>query len=275
MVQGMDVLVADLRAAVSGGLRDTGAAANSYRSYCFATARSGQRGPAAAYWQTLLAGADQVHLPESTEEDRAAGELLSLPFGVRHTREVHRIAQDLGVSAFTVVLGAFEAAVSEVFTIQRLPIIVASQHRAGVDSSVAGMFTGTLIVRGSNSASLPGAITALAGQLAEGIEHGDWEFDQRIADLKLPTTEYFPLSTVLFNQRPLPRGTRVRELGPWRPRSLGRSLRYQLQGELQMSGPDMVMTYYYRRGIGGIEIIHRVHDTLLRAISAGQEAIHV
>ena len=272
---GMDVLVADLRAVVSGGLRDTSAAANSYRSYCVATARSGQRGPAAAYWQTLLAGADQVHLPESTDGDGAAGELLSLPFGVRHTREVHRIAQDLGVSAFTVALGAFETAVSEIFNIQRLPIIVASQHRAGVDSSVAGMFTGTLIVRGSDSATLPGAITALAGQLAEGFEHGDWEFDQRIADLKLPTTDYFPLSTVLFNQRPLPRGTRVRELGPWRPRSLGRSLRYQLQGELQMSGPDMVMTYYYRRGIGGIEIIHRVHNALLRAIGAGQEAIHV
>lgn len=272
---GMDVLVADLRMAVSGGLRDAGADAGSYRSYCLATARSEHRGPAAAYWQNLLADVDQIHLPESKAGDRAAGELLSLPFGVLHTRTIHRIAQTLGVSAFTVVLGAFETAVSEVFRIRRLPIIVASQHRAGLDSSVAGMFTSTLIVRGSGSSLVPDGIAAIAGQLAEGIEHGDWEFDQRIADLNLPTTEYFPLSTVLFNQRPLPRGTRVRELGPWRPRSLGRSLRYQLQGELQMSGPEMVMTYYYRRGIGGIEIIHRVHETLLQAITSGQEAIHV
>lgn len=272
---GMDVLAADLRLAVSGGQLGASADANSYRSYCLSTARSDRRGPAAAYWQSLLADVEQAHLPESEDGDGAAGELLSLPFGLLNTRGIHQIAQTLGVSAFTVVLGAFQAAVSEVFSIRGLPIIVANQHRAGVDASVAGMFTGTLIVRGNGSNSLPDVIAAMAGQLAEGTEHGDWEFDQRVADLNLPATEYFPLSTVLFNQRPLPRGTRVRELGPWRPRSLGRSLRYQLQGELQMSGPDMVMTYYYRRGIGGIEIIYRVHETLLRAITAGQEAIHV
>ncbi|MFF5037381.1 AMP-binding protein [Nocardia salmonicida] len=272
---GMDVLAADLHAAVSGGPRNTVTGSGSYRAYCLATARSDRRGAAAAYWQHLLAGVDQIHLPESEDRDGASGELLSLPFGVLHTRGIHRVAKALGVSAFTVVLAAFEAAVGTAFGIEQVPIIVASQHRAGLDSSVVGMFTGTLVVRGTGSAAFPEAVTALADQLAAGTDHGDWEFDQRIADLDLPATDDFPLSTVLFNQRPVPRGGRIRDLGSWRPRSLGRSLRYQLQGELQMSGPDMVMTYYYRRGIGGAEIIHNVHRILLRVIDAGQETIHV
>ncbi|MEU4417925.1 AMP-binding protein [Nocardia salmonicida] len=271
---GMDVLAADLRAAVSGRPRSVSAGTGTYRAYCLATARSDQRGVAAAYWRDLLTDVDQVHLPESEDGDGASGELLSLPFGVLHSRGIHQIAQALGVSAFAVVLAAFEAAVSTVFDIRRLPIIVANQQRAGVDASVVGMFTGTLVVRAPGPVSLPDAVRALSDQLAAGTEHGDWEFDQRIADLNLPATDCFPLSTVLFNQRPVPRETQVRELGSWRPRSLGRSLRYQLQGELQMAGPDMVMTYYYRRGIGGAEIIHRVHRTLLWAIGAGQETIH-
>ncbi|MGN5376718.1 hypothetical protein ACQ4WX_01260 [Streptomyces lasalocidi] len=190
------------------------------------------------------------------------------------TRQVHMIAEESGVSAFTVVLAAFEQAVAATFGLDRPPVIVMSQHRGETDAAVVGNFTTSLIVRGPGAPSLRDGIGAMARQLADGTRYADWEFDQRAADLGLGETDRFPVSTVLFNQRPMPRDLRARDLGAWSPRSLGRALRYQLQGELQMSGPEMVMTYYYRRGISGADVIGRVHRGLLRAIRAGREATH-
>jgi hypothetical protein len=94
--------------------------------------------------------------------------------------------------------------------------------------------------------------------------------------LGLDDAESFPLSTVLFNQHPRPRGLRPRDLGQWRPRSLGRSLRYQLQGELQLSATEMALTYYYRRGIAmdGTELIDRLHAQVLTAVCDAEEGRH-
>ncbi len=282
---GLDVLAGELRAALSGGPdpddgRDTGEDRDrgdgrdtgGYRAFCLATAREEEPGPAAAYWRSLLDGATQVELPEATGPGGEQGELLSLPLGAVCTRRIHTIAQESGVSAFTVVLAAFERAVADTFGLDRPSVIVVSQNRGESDAAVVGNFTTSLIVRGPGAPSLRENIDAMASQLADGTRYGDWEFDQRIADLGLGGTNRFPLSTVLFNQRPMPRDLRARDLGAWSPRALGRALRYQLQGELQMSGPEMVMTYYYRRGISGADEIGRVHRGLLRAIRAGQEA---
>ncbi|RKT19013.1 acyl-CoA synthetase (AMP-forming)/AMP-acid ligase II [Streptomyces sp. 1114.5] len=283
---GLDVLAGELRAALSGGPEvgsldggeDSGVDSGGdrdgggYRAFCLATARETEPGPAAAYWRSLLAGATQVELPEATGPGTEQGELLSLPLGAVCTRRIHTIAQESGVSAFTVALAAFERAVADTFGLDRPAVIVVSQNRGDSDAAVVGNFTTSLIVRGPGAASLRENIGAMASQLADGTRYGDWEFDQRIADPGLAATSRFPLSTVLFNQRPMPRDLRARDLGAWSPRALGRALRYQLQGELQMSGPEMVMTYYYRKGISGADEIGRVHRALLRAIRSGEEA---
>lgn len=271
---GLDALAGELRTLLSGRTPDpvVDRDGGGYRAFCRATARKREPGPAAAYWRGLLKGAGQVELPEATAPDGARGELLSLPLGTVCTRRIHALAQESGVSAFTVVLAAFERAVAAVFGLDRPPVIVMSQNRGESDAGVVGNFTTSLVVRGPGAASLRDNAAAMARQLADGTAHGDWEFDQRIADLGLAATDRFPLSTVLFNQRPMPRNLRARDLGAWSPRSLGRSLRYQLQGELQMSGPEMVMTYYYRRGISGADVIGGVHRALLRTIRTEREA---
>ncbi|MFB7874092.1 AMP-binding protein [Nocardia sp. NPDC056064] len=266
----MDTLADELRAFSTA--REPGAATTSpgsYREYCLATARTAQP-EAAEYWRTLLDGVRQLRLPETGAADAAAGELMSLPIGLVCTRIVHRVAAELGVSAFTVVLAAFDRAVATTFGFARLPIVVASQNRGTLDAGAVGNFTTTLIVRGPGEPALRDNISVIARQLADGAEHSDWEFDQRVTDLGLTETDCFPISTVLFNQHPMPRNLRARELGSWQPRALGRKLRYQLQGELQMSGPEMVMTYYYRTGIAGAGEISRVHRSLLREIRSGQ-----
>ncbi|MEV6427998.1 AMP-binding protein [Nocardia sp. NPDC051463] len=270
---GLDVLADELRTVLTGHALDVAEHRDTYRDYCLATARSPRPGVAAEYWRDLLRDVTQVRLPEADSSDSAVGELRSMPFGALAARAVHRIAEEFGVSAFTVVLAAFDRAVAEVFGFERLPIIVASQSRENFGAATVGMFTTTLIVRGPGTSSLRRNIAAIAEQLADGAQHSGWEFDQRIADLGLSEADSFPLSTVLFNQHPMPRHLRARDLGAWQPRSLGRALRYQLQGELQMSGPEMVMTYYYRRGIAGTDVIDRVHRNVLRMIRA-QEAIH-
>ncbi|MEY2243768.1 AMP-binding protein [Streptomyces sp. BF23-18] len=273
---GLDALAGELRTVLSGRALDPdmGQDHGGYRAFCRATARKREPGPAAAYWRGLLEGATQVELPEATTPDGAQGELVSLPLGTVCTRQVHALAQEWGVSAFTVVLAAFEQAVAAAFALERPPVIVMSQNRGESDAGVVGNFTTSLIVRGPGAPSLRETAAATARQLADGTTHGDWEFDQRIADLRLPATRRFPLSTVLFNQRPMARNLRARDLGAWSPRSLGRALRYQLQGELQMSGPEMVMTYYYRKGIRGTDVIDSVHRALLSSIRAGREATH-
>lgn len=271
---GLDVLTGELSALLTGRGLEPAGPRDGYRGYCVATARSELPHAAADYWRKLLDGVTQLRLPESTGSDAAQGELISKPLGTLCTRAVHRIAQDLGVSAFTVVLAAFERAVAETFGIDRPPVIVVGRHRGDSAADVVGNFTTTLIVRTPGSGSLRHGIAAVARQLADGAEHSDWEFDQRVTDLGLTGTDCFPLSTVLFNQRPMPRNLRARDLGDWQPRALGRGLRYQLQGELQMSGREMVVSYYYRKGISGDGLFERVHRVLLRTIRAGQEAIH-
>ncbi|WP_203855003.1 AMP-binding protein, partial [Streptomyces rubradiris] len=271
---GLDVLAQELRAVLSGrGLEPVADGDDGgYRAFCLATARKEEPGEAAVYWRKLLDGVTQVELPEAGGSDGAQGELLSLPLGVVCTRQVHAAAQEWGVSAFAVVLAGFERAVAAVFGLDRPPVIVMSQNRGESDAAVVGNFTTSLIVRGPGVPSLRDNVGTMARQLADGTRYGDWEFDQRVAELGLGGTDRFPLSTVLFNQRPMPRDLRARDLGDWRPRALGRALRYQLQGELQMSGPEMVMTYYYRRGIAGDGVIGRVHRGLVRVLCTGGEA---
>lgn len=271
---GMDVLADELRELLSG--RDLGPieSCGSYREYCVATARPEHAGESATYWRNMLSGVRQIRLPESTDAGSVEGELISLPLGVVCSRAVHRIARELGVSSFTVVLAAFEMAVAETFGLDRLAIIVPSQIRGDVSGASVGMFMSQLVIRGEGSQSLAQNTSALVRQLVDGAAKSDWEFDQRVIQLGLEESDCYPLSTVLFNQRVTRRGLRVRDLGAWVPRSLGRSLRYQLQGELQMSGPEMVMTYYYRRGIAGAkaEMIMRVHRNLIQTIRKEQYA---
>ncbi|MFD5770257.1 AMP-binding protein [Streptomyces sp. NPDC127049] len=265
----LDLITAEIRSLLSSEPLGPAPAPHGFRDYCRATERvADARGPEAAYWRELLAGAGQIELPEAAGEEARAGELVSRPFGVTGTRAAHRIAEAHGVSVFAVVLAAFEQAVSTTFGLGPLTLVVPVQVREGVRSGTAGMFTSQLVVRGRGTGDLAERAGGFARQLEAGAGHSAWEFDQRAEELGLADAECFPLSTVLFNQHPGPRGLRARDLGAWRPRSLGRSLRYQLQGELQMSAGEMALTYYYRRGIAAArpDVIDRVHADVLAAL---------
>ncbi|GGV01099.1 hypothetical protein GCM10010495_10150 [Kitasatospora herbaricolor] len=273
----MDLLAAELRSALLG--LDLGEAPppTSFRDYCRATRRaSSGRTPDADHWDRLLAGAEQVELAEGTGPDAREGEITSRPFGVTGARTAHRLAAASGVSVFSVVLAAFDRAVTRTFGPHPLTIVVPVQIREGTRASAAGMFMSQLIVRGAGSNSLSDNAREFSQQLEDGTERSGWEFDQRVEALGLTGSDCFPLSTVLFNQHPKRRGLRVRDLGAWQPRPLGRTLRYQLQGELQVSGSEMALTYYYRRGIGvaGPDVIDRLHTHVLAELSAAGRALH-
>jgi mycobactin peptide synthetase MbtE len=272
----LDLLAADFRALLRGE-RPVDVPRQGFRSYCEVTRRSPEP-PAAdvGYWTAFLAGTRQVELPEAPGDDAQDGVLVSRPFGVTCSRAAHRLAEAVGVSVFPVVLAAFERAVSEEFGLGPLSVVVPVQVREGFRTSTAGMFMSQLVVRGKGSTPLPDSAREFARQVEVGTAHSAWEFDQRVEALGMAGATGFPLSTVLFNQHPKPRGLRARDLGSWAPRELGRKLRYQLQGELQVSAGEMALTYYYRRGIApdGTGVVDRVHAGVLAAISAAGVARH-
>lgn len=267
----MDVLADELRSLLLGRALDR-APTQSYRTYCLATRRQPQPGPtspAAQYWLSLLTDTGQTELPQADGDGARAGELLSRPFGLSGTRAAHRIAAASGVSVFAVTLAAYGRAVAEEFSLKELNIVIPVQVREGVRAGTAGMYMSQLVVRGGGDAELIGSAREYARQLEDGARHSDFEFDERVEALGLAESNVFPLSTVLFNQHPRRRGLRPDELGAWKPRALGRDLRYQLQGEVQMSGAEMVLTYYYRRGIAAYAaaLVDRVHGRLLAALA--------
>ncbi|MCC8247054.1 AMP-binding protein [Saccharothrix luteola] len=272
----LDLLAADFRALLRGERPDD-VPRQGFRGYCVATRRSPE--PPAAdveHWTAFLSGVRQVELPEAPGADAQDGMLVSRPFGVACSRAAHRVAEAVGVSVFAVVLAAFERAVAEEFGLGPLSVVVPVQVREGYRTSTAGMFMSQLVVRGTGSTSLRDNARELARQVEVGTAHSAWEFDQRVEALGLAGSAGFPLSTVLFNQHPKPRGLRVRDLGSRSPRELGRKLRYQLQGELQMSAGEIALTYYYRRGIApdGTGVVDRVHARVLAAVSAAGRAGH-
>ncbi|WP_225098609.1 AMP-binding protein [Streptomyces sp. CoH27] len=264
----MDLIARELRTLLLGGTLDGAPPPDAYRAYCTATRRPAGPTPDAAYWRAALKGAAQTELPEATGPGARDGLLLSRPFGVRAVRAAHRLAARTGVSVFAVVLAAFDRAVTRTFGLGPLTLVVPVQAREGVPDTAAGLFMSQLVLRGGPPAPLPDRARDYAGQLAAGTAHSGWEFDQRAADHGLDGADRFPFSTVLFNQHPRPRGLRARDLGSWQPRPLGRSLRFQLQGELQMSAAEMALTYYYRRGITmhDTEVIDRLHAFVVEAL---------
>ncbi|MGA5702123.1 AMP-binding protein [Peterkaempfera bronchialis] len=273
----MDLIAGEVRSALLGQRIGSGPPRQGYRSYCLATRRTSETPtPDAEYWRALLRGAEQIELPEAVSDDARSGELLSRPFGVGRSREARRLAAAAGVSVFSVVLAAFDLAVSRTFGLRPLTIVVPVQIREGVRNATAGMFMSQLIVRGGGSASLPDNAREFARQLDQGAARSSWEFDQRVGELGLAGSDCFPLTTVLFNQHPKERGLRVRDLGSWQPRALGRTLRYQVQGELHMSGSEMALTYYYRRGIAGdgTGVIDRIHAHVLAALSSAGRTLN-
>lgn len=267
----LDLLAAEFRALLLGQTLEA-VPPQGFRDYCLATRRIPDA-PEAKYWRTFLEGAEQIVLPEV--EGASDGMLVSRPFGVSASRAAHRLAASSGVSLFSVVLAAFELAVAEEFGTGPLTIVVPVQVRAGVSTATAGMFMSQLVVRGTGAKSLPDNAREFAGQLESGAANSAWEFDQRVDELGLSGATAFPLSTVLFNQHPKPRGLRVRDLGSREPRELGRSLRYQLQGELQMSAAEIALTYYYRRGIApdGTGVIDRIHARILETVCSNGKAL--
>ncbi len=287
----MDLVADELRSLLLGRSLDPGPG-QSYRAYCAGTRRPPRQGtssPAARYWLDLLAGAGQTELPEAEGDGARAGELLSLPLGLSRSRAAHRIAASAGVSVFAVVLAAYYRAVADEFSLGQFSIVIPAQVREGVRAATAGMYMSQFVVRGGTAqTALADSAREFARQLDEGSRHSDFEFDERtealgfgrawktgaeqVAAPDAAGSDSFPLSTVLFNQHPHRRGLRPDALGAWKPRTLGRDLRYQLQGELQISGTEMVLTYYYRRGIAvdAAAQVERVHARLLAALAEAE-----
>jgi acyl-coenzyme A synthetase/AMP-(fatty) acid ligase/acyl carrier protein len=269
----LDLLADELRALLCGRPLGDAPPARGYRDYCRATARTGEtHTPEADYWDDLLKGAAQVELPAAHGPGARTGMLLSRPVGLVGSRAAHRLAEANGVSVFAVMLAAFEAAVARIFGLRAPTVVVPVQVRHGARTATTGMFTSQLLVRAPSTGGLPQQAAEFARQLTAGTDAGAWEFDQRADRAGLAGTDCFPFSTVLFNQHPARRGLRVRDLGDRRPRSLGRELRYQLQGELQMSAAEMALTYYYRQEIAmdRPDVIDRLHADVLAVLSTAE-----
>lgn len=244
---------------------------DSYRDYCVRTQRfEDTEAQDVEFWRSLLDGAAQTQIPEWPGPTATEGWLLSRPLGMTCIRGVHRLAEEAGVSSFAVLLASFHAATARVFGLEDPAVIVPSQIRDETGITAVGNFTTQLVVRAPVGLGLAAQSARFAEQIAQGEASSAWEFDQRVAEAGLTDTDRFPFSTLLFNQRPVPGCLRARELGAWQPRSLGRSLRYQLQGEVQVSGKEMVMTYYYRHGITYMDpgVVNRVHELIVARIRA-------
>ncbi|KUM87084.1 MULTISPECIES: AMP-binding protein [Streptomyces] len=265
----LDLLTDELRSLLCGRPVGDAPPPRGYRDYCRATERVEEAYPAGAgYWNELLKGAAQVELPAARGTEARVGTLVSRPFGLTGSRHAHRLAATSGVSVFAVVLAAFGTAVARTFALDAPTVIVPVQVRQKARAGSAGMFTSQLVVRAPAAGELPERAREVAHQLDAGTAASSWEFDQRAAGAGLDGADCFPFSTVLFNQHPKQRGLRVRDLGDWQPRSLGRELRYQLQGELQMSAAEMALSYYYRQEIAmdRPDAIDRVHANLLAVL---------
>lgn len=269
---GLDVLADELRALLTGAPLPAAPPPDAARGFAARTAR---RPGASAAPHPALHGTTALRLPEATGPQAALGRIVSRPLGPLVTAAVARVAQAAGASAFDVLLAAYAQAVAHVTGVPRPPVVVPARVRDDVPARAVGMFTGQLVVRAPGALDLPDLVRALAAQVAAGAAPDAPAFEDLPAALHLPDDGRFPVSTVLFNQHPHARGLLPRDLGAWQPRDLGRTLRYQLQGEVQVSGPEAVVSYYHRHGIEAARpgVVDAVHDALVATVlDAGDAA---
>lgn len=269
---GLDVLADELRALLAGAPLPAAPPPDAARGFAARTAR---RPGAPAAPHPALHGTTALRLPEATGPQAALGRIVSRPLGPLVTAAVARVAQAAGASAFDVLLAAYAQAVAHVTGVPRPPVVVPARVRDDVPARAVGMFTGQLVVRAPGALDLPDLVRALAEQVAAGAAPDAPAFEDLPAALHLPDDGRFPVSTVLFNQHPHARGLLPRDLGAWQPRDLGRTLRYQLQGEVQVSGPEAVVSYYHRHGIEAARpgVVDAVHDALVATVlDAGDAA---
>lgn len=205
------------------------------------------------YWRTLLDRYRPLSLPEAPGRDSGRGHHFTHAFPEALVDAVLDLAKRHGCTPFAVLLGAYMTALSRMIGRDDILINIPNQHRphAAFRDSV-GLFVSQSLVRFDIGRLLANRHwpKAIMSQVLDGQRHtAAHEFHLRLADADLSgASSYYPFTTALFNQNHLgPDSASLAELVHGE-QDLGRDLRFQIQGEIQVAGNRFAMRYLYRRG---------------------------
>lgn len=207
-----------------------------------------------AYWRDLLRGFQPLALPEDRSDPASArGRLYTVPFPPALVRDVLAASGRWGCTPFIILLGAYLQALARTAGRSDVAVIIPVQTRPHPSFlRTIGVFFSQMVVRVhvDELASARDWQRRLTTQVREGQRHTEYEFHDRLADLGLEArTHDYPLTTALFNQNRLAATLSYSGATPFGLHDLGRDLRFQVQGEMQTSGHDFLISYLHRSGV--------------------------
>lgn len=208
---------------------------------------------ARAYWQGLLKGAHPLVLPETDAPGSTEGRLYTRAFPLELRVQISRFAAACGVTPFVVLLGGYLKAVANRAGREEVLVIIPMQAKSDERfEHTVGLFFTQAVLRLDTSEMTQGRphwTAAVAKQLADAQRHSCYEFHRRLRDMGVSNDgRHFPLTTVLFNQNRLATGMGFEATTPFGLHRLGRSLRFQLQGEVQVRDDEFLLSYLFRNG---------------------------
>lgn len=215
-----------------------------------------------AYWLGLLENFRPVRVNERRLHGKdPQGYIFTRPFANGVVQAVRERAVEWQCTPFIILLAGFIRAIGT-RSGNGAPAIIVPMQAKGLPcfAETMGVFFSMGIVRlASDAIGRDGRFaTRLQEQLNDAAAYCEYEFHERIGDASTADDPYFfPLSTALFNQNRLPPGMPYEAATPMGLHALGRSLRFQIQGEVQFKGYDFLITYLHRETTfadeGGIE----------------------
>lgn len=230
-----------------------------------------------AYWLSLLENFRPVRVNERRLPGRdPQGYIFTRPFAPGVVQAVRARAVEWQCTPFTILLAGFIQAIGT-RSGNAAPAIIVPMQARGLPcfAETMGLFFSMGIVRlALDTIGRDGRFAArLQGQLNDAAAYSEYEFHQRMGDLPAADDPYFfPLSTALFNQNKLPPGMPYAAATPMGSHPLGRSLRFQIQGEVQLKGDDFLITYLHRETTfadeGGIELFADLVETKIMELVA-------
>lgn len=214
-----------------------------------------------AYWSDFLMDYKPLRVNERRREINPEGYTFTRPFAPQLVAAVQGRAKEWQCTSFVVLLAGFLRAIAKRSGNNEPAIIVPMQAKGPPHfSETIGLFFTMAMVRMDVKAvcSDGGFTSVLQQQLIASAKHCEYEFHKRMQSFgALGDPYFFPLTTALFNQNRLPSGMSYNAATPMGTHALGRSLRFQIQGEVQVKDDDFLISYLHRETAfadeGGIE----------------------